>query len=91
MKAIKVGCLHSIEPEEDTDAKDPPDMMGDQAPPEAQAEKNESGGGEPKAGTLGHKARGPVQLLLENMKDLLNVSQIGVTFHGICPPTFIQT
>ena len=26
-EAINVGCLHSIEPEEDSDVKDPPDMI----------------------------------------------------------------
>ena len=45
-EAINVGCLHSIEPEEDTDVKDPPDMISDLTPSDTEAEKNESGGGE---------------------------------------------
>ena len=36
----------------------------------------------------------PKTSLMERLpfrKEILNISQIGVTFHGICPPIFIQT
>ena len=66
-EAINVGCLHSTEPEEDTDVKDPPDVISDRTPSDTEAEKNESGGGGGGGGP--HwviKARGAVQLLTDN-------------------------